>query len=76
MVESLIRKDMEDLGLSRSIEGYYMEENPKSVRIRLPDSMSFWVPKRFVDSKFFRESSIKQEFVIDSWILRKIGYRF
>jgi len=75
MVESLIRKDMEDLGLSRSIEGYYVEENPKSVLIKLTNGKSFWVPKRFIDSKFFRESSLKQDFIIDNWILRKIGYR-
>ncbi len=75
MVESLIRKDMVDLGLSCSIEGYYVEENPKSVLIRLTNNESFWVPKRFIDSNFFRESSFKQEFIIDNWILRKIGYR-
>ena len=67
---------MEDLGLSSTIEGYYVEENPKSIRIKLPDSITFWVPKRFIDSRFFREHSIKQEFVIDNWLLRKIGFRF
>ena len=76
MVESITQKNMEDLGLSSTIEGYYVEENPKSIRIKLPDSITFWVPKRFIDSHFFRECSIKQEFVIDNWLLRKIGFRF
>ena len=66
---------MEDLGFSTTIEGYYIEEIQKSVNIRLPDSISFWVPKRFIDTQFFRETDFKQEFLIDNWILRKIGLR-
>ena len=75
MVESVHLKEMEDLGFSTTIEGYYIEENQKSVNIRLPDSISFWVPKRFIDTQFFRETDFKQEFLIDNWILRKIGLR-
>ena len=75
MVESLVPFDMEKLDLSSQIEGYYLEENPKSVLIKLPSGASFWIPKRFIDLKFFRESSFKQEFIIDNWILKKIGFR-
>ncbi len=75
MVGSIHLKEMESLGFSRKIEGYYIEENQKSVSIRLPNSMSFWVRKRFIDTKFFRETNFKQEFLIDNWILGKIGLR-
>jgi hypothetical protein len=75
MVGSLLLKEIESLELSSRIEGYYIEENPKSLLIRLPHGISFWVPKRFVDSKYSINNNIKQEFIIDSWILRKIGFR-
>ena len=75
MVESIHPNDMESLGLSSRIEAYYLEENPKSLLIRLPSGITFWVPKRFVDSKFSKVNNIKQEFIIDTWILRKIGFR-
>jgi len=75
MVGSLHLKEIENLELSSRIEGYYIEENPKSLRIGLPNSISFWVPKRFVDSEYSNGNNIKQEFIIDNWILRKIGFR-
>ncbi|MHA1985672.1 MAG: hypothetical protein ACW98D_03440 [Promethearchaeota archaeon] len=75
MVELLISSEIESLDLNTRIEGHYIEENPKSLHIRLSSGGSFWVPKRFVDSEFARESNIRQIFIIDSWILRKIGFR-
>jgi len=76
MVESLHLKEIKSLELSSRIEGYYIEEDPKSIRIRLPNSISLWVPKRFVDSEYSNDNNIKQEFIIDNWILRKIGFQF
>lgn len=75
MVELIHPKDMENLGFSSKIEAYYLEENPKALLIRLPGGLTFWVPKRFIDSKFSKVNNIKQEFIIDTWILRKIGFR-
>lgn len=75
MVESRIPKEIEALNLSSKVEGYYVNEDPKSIFIRLQQGMSFKVPKKFVDSEFIRDPNIKQIFVIDSWILRKIGFR-
>ena len=76
MVESLHLEEIKSLGLSSRIEGYYMKENPKSLLIRLPNSLSFWVPKRFIDSEYSNDNNIRQEFIIDNWILRKIGFQF
>ncbi|HEC38948.1 hypothetical protein LCGC14_0663980 [marine sediment metagenome] len=74
MVESLPPNKLMSLGLNNKIEGYYMEENPRSLLIRLSDGRKFWVPKRFIDSEFLRKKNIKQEFIIENWILRKIGF--
>ncbi|MHA2036012.1 MAG: hypothetical protein ACW972_04155 [Promethearchaeota archaeon] len=75
MVELLISSEIESLDLNSRIEGYYIEENPKSLHIRLPSGSSFWVPKRFIDSEFSKESNTRQIFIIDTWILRRIGFR-
>ncbi|MHA2182310.1 MAG: hypothetical protein ACXAAH_12905 [Promethearchaeota archaeon] len=75
MIESIHQEEMESLDLNRRIEGYYINEDPKSLHIRLPSGSSFWVPKRFVDSEFSTECKISQIFIIDNWILRKIGFR-
>jgi len=76
MIESTLQNEMENFDLTSKIEGYYVEENTKAIRIRLEGGISTWVPKRFIDSKFFTIPSLKQEFIIDNWILRKIGFRF
>ena len=76
MVESLQLKELEILELSTKIEGYYSEENPKSLRIRLSSGSSFWIPKRFIDSEYSNDKNIKQEFIIDTWILLEIGFQF
>lgn len=74
MTEPLIRKPIEDFDLGSRIDGFYVEENLRSIRIRIHDKRQFWVPKEFIDSKFFREESLKQEFVINKWVLREIDF--
>ena len=76
MIKSIPQNEMQRLDLSSKIEGYYVEENPKALHIRLERGTSFWVPKRLIDSKFSNNTNLKQEFVIDNWILRKIGFQF
>ncbi|MHA2010041.1 MAG: hypothetical protein ACXACY_20405 [Candidatus Hodarchaeales archaeon] len=74
MLESIHSEEMLELNFSTKIEGYYVKEDPKSVYIDLPTGMSFWVPKKFIDSEILRKKRVKQMFIIDSWILRKIGF--
>jgi hypothetical protein len=74
MLESIHSKEILELNLSTKIEGYFIKEDPKSIYINLPAGMSFWVPKKFIDSDFKKEKHVKQTFVIDTWILRKIGF--
>ena len=75
MVESVYPEVVKSLNLNIKIEGYYVEENPRSLRIRLSGGITFWVPKRYIDSEFSRDKNIKQQFIIEKWILRKIGFK-
>ena len=62
--------------LNTIISGYHAEENEKAVRIRLLGGNSFWVPKRYINSRFSADGEIMQEFSIETWILKKIGFNF
>ena len=75
MVESTPPKEFETLNLITIIDGYYMEENARSLRIRLPVGVTFWVPKRYTNSEFSRKKDTKQDFIIETWILKKIGLK-
>jgi len=75
MVESIPPKEFRTLNLITIVEGYYIEENSRSLRIRLPAGTTFWVPKRYADSEFSRKKDSKQDFIIETWILNKIGFK-
>jgi len=75
MAESIPPKEFKTLNLITIVDGYYMEENSRSLRIRLPLGTTFWVPKRYTDSEFSRKKDIKQNFIIETWILKKIGFK-
>jgi len=51
-----------------------MDENSKSILIRIYNGISFWVPKRFIDSSYSKTQNLLQEFLIENWILKKIGF--
>ena len=74
MTESLTTQD--SFKRNSSITGYYLNETPKSILIKLSNGISFWVPKRFIDSTFSPDEELKQDFLIEDWILRKIGFNF
>jgi len=73
MTESFVTKDINFSQLASTVKAYFIKETPKSLLLRLPDSISFWVPKRFIDSQFSNDTKTVQEFIIEDWILRKIG---
>ena len=75
MVESIPPKEFESLNLICKINGYYIEENNRSLHIKLPSGTTFWVPKRYTDSNFSRKLNIRQDFIIETWILKKIGFK-
>ncbi|KKL57261.1 hypothetical protein LCGC14_2237150 [marine sediment metagenome] len=59
--------------LASIIKGYYIEETSRSLLLRLPNSISFLVPKRYIDSPFTCDKEIVQEFIVEDYILKKIG---
>jgi hypothetical protein len=61
-------------GLCSVIKGYYMDENSKAILIKIQNGISFWVPKQYIDSPFSTNKNIVQEFIIEKWILRRIGF--
>ena len=61
--------------LKTQISGYYLEETPKAISIRLPHGAPFWVPKRHIGNNINKSPDINQKFIIDKWILEKIGFR-
>lgn len=73
MTESYVTKDINSSQLASIVKGYFIKETPKSLLFRILDSISFWVPKRFIDSQFSNNSKVIQDFIIEDWILRKIG---
>ena len=62
--------------LCSTIKGYYINENPKAVFIKIHNGSSFWVPKHFIESSVSKKEDIIQEFTIENFILRKIGINF
>jgi len=57
-----------------TIKGYYQDENSRAVLIKIYNGVSFWVPKHFVESTFSKKDKILQEFVIENYILKRIGF--
>jgi hypothetical protein len=75
MTELFIGKDLDLYSLTSIVSGYYVEETPKTIRIQLMNGQSFWVPKRYINSAYSSDSSKSQNFIIENWILRKIGFK-
>ena len=74
MTETYVFKDNDFSKLSSVVRGYYIKDTPKSIQIKLPNGISFWVPKWYIDSEITENDEIQQDFVIQDWILKKIGF--
>jgi hypothetical protein len=74
MTESMILNENESYALSTIISGYFVGADQKAVHIRLQSGRSFWVPKDYIDPNFRNEKKFLQDFTIDRWILKKIGF--
>jgi hypothetical protein len=75
MTESLIKSSSSDYQLCTNIDGYFIQETTKSVQLRIHNGPSLWIPKQFIDSEYVSNPLIKQNFYIENWILKKIGFR-
>ena len=61
---------------SSTIKGYYLSENSRAILIKIYNGISFWVPKHFIVSPFSKKESLLQEFTIENFILKQIGFNF
>ena len=57
-----------------TIKGYYLDESSRAVFIKIYNGVSFWVPKHLVESAFLKKENVLQEFVIENFILKRIGF--
>jgi len=69
VVEEVIQKESETD--STLIEGSFMAETPKAVLIGLEPDKSVWFPKSTIHSPYEKEKFQIQQFMIDTWVLKK-----
>ena len=73
MTESSIIRDE---NLCSIIKGYYLSENSRAILIKIYNGISFWVPKHFIAADYLKKESLLQEFTIENFILKQIGFNF
>ena len=76
MAESSIVEKSRSSGMSSIIKGYYLSENNRAILIKIYNGISFWVPKHFIVSPFSKKETLLQEFTIENFILKQIGFNF
>jgi hypothetical protein len=62
-------------GSNSIIQANYLQETQNSVQIKLINGSKIWLPKNHIDLNYFRDDSIKQDFIIENYILKKIGFK-
>ena len=55
------------------VKGYYVRETPRAVYIRLSNGKFICFPRSTINSMYSKDSKILQDFIVDDWILRKLG---
>jgi len=73
MTSNFIIKDQDSYEPVSVVKCYFAKDNQKTVFIKLPDDKIVCVPKTTIQSNFLKDKNILQEFIIDNWILRKLG---
>jgi hypothetical protein len=76
MAESSSVEESHSSERNRIIKGYYLSENSRAILIKIYNGISFWVPKHCIDSHFSKKGSLLQEFTIENFILKQIGFNF
>ena len=66
-------KDQNSFEPESVVKGYYARETPRAVFIKLPDQKFICVPKSTINSVYAKDTNTLQEFIIDDWVLRKLG---
>jgi len=73
MTSIYIVKDEESREPESIVKGHYNRETPKAVYIKLPNEKIICFPKSTLNSAYSTNIHTLQEFLIDDWVLRKLG---
>jgi len=73
MNSNFILKDQDSFKPESIVKGYYVRETPRAVYIRLPNGKFICFPRHSINSVYSKDSDILQDFIINDWILRKLG---
>jgi hypothetical protein len=76
MTESNMIEEFHSSRMHSTIKGYYLSENSRAILIKIYNGISFWVPKHYIVSTFSKKESLLQEFTIENFILKQIGFNF
>lgn len=76
-MESLLSKpETQSRQLISPIKAMYEQETSKSVQIRINGGIKLWIPKKHIASQYSSDITTEQNFIIENYILKKVGYRF
>jgi hypothetical protein len=75
MMESLTSNVSSPVKLTSIIKARFKQETPKSVQIQLLNGIKIWVPKRYIDSQYSFDTSLEQNFLVENYILKKLGFK-
>lgn len=73
MNSNFIIKDHDSYQPESTVKGYYVREKQRVVYIQLPNGKYICFPKHSINSGYVKDQKILQEFIIDDWLLRKLG---
>ena len=73
MTSIYIIKDEGSFEPESIVKGHYNRETPRAVYIKLPDGKIVCFPKSTINSTYSTNTQKLQEFIIDDWVLRKLG---
>ena len=73
MTSIYIVKDEESREPESIVKGHYSRETSKAVYIKLPNGKIICFPKSTINSAYSTSIHKLQEFIIDDWVLRKLG---
>ncbi len=73
MTSNFIIKDQDSCEPVSVVKCYFAKDNQRTVFIKLPNEKIVCVPKTTIQSNFIKDNKLLQEFIIDDWILRKLG---
>lgn len=73
MTSNFTIKDQNSYEPVSVVKCYFAKDNQRTVFIELLNDKIVCIPKTAIQSNFLKDKNVLQEFIIDDWILRKLG---